>query len=105
MPTGFCAGIAICQQRFVVKRAGFRSRSILSNTSESLTGVRLISTSKSSSVLDFFQEFWKSSILMKQTFLCIMIVLQDCILIEGPNRNYTGQRIAHHQASPTEQGD
>ena len=53
----FCAGIAIYQQKFVGMRAGFRSGSILSNAGESLTGVRLISTRKSSSVLHFFQEF------------------------------------------------
>ena len=92
MPTGFCAGIAIYQQRFVVLRAGYGSSSILSNTGESLTGVRLISSSKSSSALHFFQEFYKSSILKKQTLLRIMIALiQDYILMEGPNRNYTGQ--------------
>ena len=57
MTTGFCAAIAIYQQKFVVMRAGFRSVSILSNTGESLSRVRLIFKSKSSSVLNFFQEF------------------------------------------------
>ena len=101
MPTGFCAGIAIYQQRFVVLRAGYGSSSILSNTGESLTWVRLISASTSSSILHFFQEFQKSSILMKLTFLRILMALiQDYILIKCPNRNYLGGTIAHHQGSP-----
>ena len=57
LPTGFSAGIAIYHQRFVVMRSCFRSESILSNTDESLSGVRLISPSKSSSVLNVFQDF------------------------------------------------
>ena len=51
--------------------------------------MRLISTSKSSSVSNIFDRFKKTSILMKQTYICIFIeLIQYNILIEDPDKSH-----------------